>query len=44
MSVEVGQIAPDFTATTDEGEQLSLSDLRGRTVILYFFPRADTGG
>jgi thioredoxin-dependent peroxiredoxin len=39
-----GEPAPDFTAATDTGEQLSLSSLRGRQVVLYFYPRADTPG
>jgi peroxiredoxin Q/BCP len=44
MAVDVGQLAPDFTARTDEGAELSLSDLRGKRVMLYFFPKAFTGG
>jgi peroxiredoxin Q/BCP len=41
---EVGQDAPDFELITDGGEPLRLSDLRGETVVLYFYPRADTPG
>lgn len=41
---QVGEIAPDFTAQTDTGETLKLSDLRGKRVILYFYPQADTPG
>jgi peroxiredoxin Q/BCP len=37
-------MAPDFTAPTDEGVELSLRDLRGKRVVLYFFPKAFTGG
>ena len=44
MPVAVGEPAPDFTATTDEGTQLSLRDLRGRTTVLWFFPKAFTSG
>ncbi len=40
----VGEPAPDFTAATDAGEPLTLSSLRGRPVILYFYPRDDTEG
>ncbi len=40
----VGEPAPDFTAETDAGEQLTLSSLRGRPVVLYFYPRDDTDG
>ena len=42
--VTEGAPAPDFTATTDVGEQVSLSDFRGRPVVLYFYPRDDTPG
>lgn len=42
--VAVGDQAPDFTALTDQGEQLRLSDLRGKRVILYFYPKDDTSG
>jgi len=42
--VSEGEPAPDFTATTDAGEQVSLSDFRGRPVVLYFYPRDDTPG
>lgn len=40
----VGDNAPDFTAPTDEGRTLSLKGLRGRTVVLYFYPKDDTPG
>ena len=40
----VGAIAPDFTATTDAGTQVKLSDFRGKKVILYFYPKDDTPG
>ena len=39
-----GDIAPDFTLTSDTGGQVSLSDLRGRRVIVYFYPAAMTPG
>ena len=44
MSIEVGQMAPDFTLPTDEGNSLSLKDLKGTKVILYFYPKDDTPG
>ena len=44
MSIEVGQIAPDFSLPTDEGNMLSLKDLKGKKVILYFYPKDDTPG
>lgn len=42
--VSEGEPAPDFTATTDTGERVSLSDFRGRHVVLYFYPKNDTPG
>ncbi len=39
-----GDMAPDFDVLTDEGAHLKLSDLRGKTVILYFYPKSDTPG
>ena len=39
-----GDTAPDFTLTTDTDEQVTLSDLRGRKVIVYFYPAAMTPG
>ncbi len=42
--ITVGQEAPDFTAPTDTGALLTLSSLRGRPVILYFYPTDDTPG
>lgn len=42
--LQPGDTAPDFEAMTDAGKPLKLSDLRGKNVILYFYPRADTPG
>jgi len=42
--LNIGENAPDFTVTTHEGQPLSLSSLRGRKVLLWFYPKADTGG
>jgi thioredoxin-dependent peroxiredoxin len=42
--VEEGRPAPDFSLTSDSGEVVSLSDLRGRPVVLYFYPKDDTPG
>ena len=36
--------APEFTLQDENEKNVSLKDLRGQTVILYFFPRADTPG
>jgi peroxiredoxin Q/BCP len=42
--VREGKPAPDFTLASDTGEQVSLSDFRGRPVVLYFYPKDDTPG
>jgi peroxiredoxin Q/BCP len=39
-----GKLAPDFTGLTDAGDTLSLSSLRGRVVVLFFYPKDDTPG
>ena len=44
MSVQEGKKAPDFIAPTDGGQKLKLSDLRGKPVVLYFYPKDDTPG
>ena len=41
---EIGELAPDFTAVTDAGEEIRLSSLRGRKVVLYFYPKDNTPG
>jgi peroxiredoxin Q/BCP len=42
--LKAGDPAPDFTLTADDGGQFELSSLRGRRVLLWFFPEADTPG
>ena len=44
MSLEIGDKAPDFTLPGDGGGKLSLRALRGKPVILYFYPKDDTSG
>jgi peroxiredoxin Q/BCP len=42
--LEIGNKAPDFTLTADDGSRVSLSDYRGQKVVIYFYPKADTPG
>ena len=42
--LQAGDVAPDFTLPDQNGDELTLSTLRGETVVLYFYPRADTPG
>jgi peroxiredoxin Q/BCP len=42
--VEKGDVAPDFTLPSDGDEAITLSELRGRKVVLYFYPEDDTPG
>jgi len=42
--IEADTTAPDFTLPGQDGEDVTLSDLRGQPVVLYFYPKADTPG
>lgn len=42
--LEVGDTAPDFTLPTDAGSDISLSQLKGQFVVLFFYPKDDTPG
>jgi thioredoxin-dependent peroxiredoxin len=42
--IEAGTTAPDFTLPDQDGEAVTLSALRGRPVVVYFYPKADTPG
>jgi thioredoxin-dependent peroxiredoxin len=42
--IEPGQRAPTFTLSADDGSKVRLADLKGRPVVLYFYPRDDTPG
>jgi peroxiredoxin Q/BCP len=44
MSIEPGQKAPDFTLPTDGNGSVTLSELAGKKVVLYFYPKDDTSG
>ena len=43
-TLKPGDVAPDFTLTNDKGEDVTLSDLKGQRVIVYFYPAAMTPG
>jgi peroxiredoxin len=42
--LKVGDPAPDFTVKTNRGDTVRLSDQRGKTIVLWFYPKADTPG
>src|SRR5947207_13182619 len=42
--IEEGKPAPEFELKADSGETIKLSDLRGKQVVLYFYPKDDTPG
>ncbi len=44
MAIEIGKSAPDFTLPTDGGGEVNLSALKGKNVIVYFYPKDDTPG
>lgn len=44
LKLKTGDKAPEFTATTNGGGKVSLSDYKGKNVILYFYPKDDTSG
>ena len=44
QELKVGDMAPDFTLQASDGHTYSLSKLRGKTVVLAWFPKAFTGG
>jgi thioredoxin-dependent peroxiredoxin len=44
MSITIKQAAVDFTLPADDGRKISLKNLRGKKVILYFYPKDDTSG
>ena len=42
--LQENDVAPDFTLTSDSGEEVTLSAFRGKKVVLYFYPKDDTPG
>ena len=43
-AIDIGAPAPDFSLTDDQGHGIALSDFRGRKLVLYFYPKAETAG
>lgn len=44
MTVKIGELAPDFTLPNQDGDEVSLSDFKGKNVVLYFYPKDMTPG
>lgn len=44
MLLNIGDKAPEFSLPSDTGGKASLKDFKGQTIILFFFPKADTPG
>ena len=42
--LKIGDLAPDFTLVDKDGQAVSLSDFRGQTIVLYFYPKDNTPG
>lgn len=42
--IKLGDMAPEFTSTTQDGTSISLSDLKGSRTVLYFYPKDNTSG
>jgi peroxiredoxin Q/BCP len=42
--LNIGDKAPDFSLPSQTGDKVSLKDFKGKTLVLYFFPKADTPG
>ena len=42
--LKIGDKAPEFRLKADDGKEVSLSDFRGKRLILFFFPKANTSG
>jgi peroxiredoxin Q/BCP len=44
MPLEIGQKAPDFALPDENGETVKLSSFKGRRVVVFFYPKANTSG
>jgi len=42
--LKAGDKAPDFKVKSDDGKDIALADFRGKKVLLFFFPKANTSG
>jgi peroxiredoxin Q/BCP len=42
--LKIGDKAPEFILKSDDGKEVSLKDLRGKRVLIFFFPKANTSG
>jgi peroxiredoxin Q/BCP len=42
--LKLGDKAPDFTLGSDEGKQISLTEFKGKRILIFFFPKANTSG
>ncbi len=42
--LKIGDKAPDFTLSSDQGKEVSLGDFKGKRVLIFFFPKANTSG
>ena len=42
--LKIGEKAPDFVLPSDEGEEVSLEDFKGKRVLIFFYPKANTTG
>jgi thioredoxin-dependent peroxiredoxin len=44
MMLKIGDKAPDFALPSDEGEEVSLGNFKGKRVLIFFYPKANTSG
>ena len=44
MALEIGKKAPDFTLEDEDGNTVKLSDYKGRRLVVFFYPKANTSG
>ena len=42
--LKIGDKAPAFTLSSDEGKEISLSDFQGKSAVIFFYPKANTSG